>query len=244
VLILFTPIFGIFLRKISAGEGQVPIKHIIGKQVMPFVKIENINEDCCWGLWKIDESPEVLHKACVLSSEEKSELKKISNPVRKTEWLAARALLKVIIEGQGLEYSGISKNESDKPYLVNNGIHISLAHSFPVAGAIVNRKKPCGIDIEKPKPALFQIASKFLSETEMGYIKNNSMDLCVAWACKEVMFKMYGRKKISFKKNLQVDPFIFNWNGWVQGLISFENEPVPVQFEYQLFEDSIICYSL
>ena len=82
---------------------------------MPIVKIENINEDCTWGLWKIDESIEELSRVVLLSDEEKSELEKINYLQRKKEWLAARVILKLIVERSLVSYAGIRKDNLWQP---------------------------------------------------------------------------------------------------------------------------------
>lgn len=211
---------------------------------MPIVKIENINEDCSLGLWKIDENTDLLFQSCLLSEEEKTELGKINFLRRKKEWLAARVLLRALIEGLGIPYNGIHKDEHCKPFLISNGYHISIAHSFPLAGVIINRRHACGIDIEKPKPSLFHIAPKFLSEKESDYVQKKPADLCLAWAAKEVMFKLYGRKKISFRENLLINPYIAEAKGQIEACIRFGEDNVPVKLNYEQLEDTLICYSL
>jgi 4'-phosphopantetheinyl transferase len=211
---------------------------------MPIVKIENLNEECTWGLWKITENSEVLEKEASFSEEEKIELTKISNPRRKKEWLAARVTLKRIMEKLNIPYEGIRKDESCKPYLIRNGYHISLAHSFPYAGAIVNRTSPCGIDIEKPKPALYFIAPKFLSEKEDEYIVKKPVDLCLAWAAKEVMFKLYGKKDLSFKDNLQIQPYKCTDKGQINVRIQHLDYQHLTPLQYEQLEDTVICHSI
>jgi phosphopantetheinyl transferase len=211
---------------------------------MPIVKIENINEDCTWGLWKIEETTECLMQSAVLSDAEKEELNRISNLCRKKEWLAARVLLKMVMIGKNVPYTGTRKNEICKPFLVNNGHHISLAHSFPFAGVIVNRLAPCGIDIEKPKPSLFHIAPRFLSEPESDYIQKKPMDLCLAWAAKEVLFKLYGNRHISFRDHLKVEPHLCGQKGNFRAAIHHQNDHMEIGLKYEQVEDTLICYSV
>ena len=210
---------------------------------MPVVKIENISEECTWGLWKIVENTEVLMQEVIISDEEKSELVRITNPRRKKEWLAARVILKSIMEHLKIPYLGTRKNDSNKPFLVHNGFHISIAHSFPFAGAIVNKINPCGIDIEKPKPALFFIASKFLNEEESAYVAKKPMDLCLAWAAKEVMYKLYGQRDLSFRDNLLIQPYECKLKGQVNVHLNYDKHESLVPLEYEQMEDTMICYS-
>lgn len=215
-----------------------------GNLVMPVIKIEHISEDSVWGLWKIEEDQETLLRNAVLSGEEVSEMDRIANPRRKTEWLASRVMLKTIMDSLGIPYRGLRKNEASKPYLVNDGFHISLAHSFPIAGAMVNRNSPCGIDIEKPKPALFTIATKFLSDEEWNTIPKRLPELCLAWAVKEVLYKLYGDKRISFRENLVLHPFIYSPKGRIRACIRRMGESKSVNLGYEQAGDMMVCYSL
>ena len=211
---------------------------------MPVVKIENISEDCTLGLWKITENTDALYQESVLSENEILEYEKISNLKRKKEWLAVRVLLKTVMKSLNIPYKGTIKDDASKPFLVHNGFHISLAHSFPYAGVIVNRMNPCGIDIEKPKPALYFIASKFLSDKECEYVAKKPMDLCLAWAAKEVMFKLCGKKNLSFRDHLLIEPYECQARGKVEVHINHENRNGRVPLEYELVEETLICYSV
>lgn len=211
---------------------------------MPIVKIENISEECVWGLWKIVENSEVLSREAILSDQEQAELAAISNPKRRKEWLAARVLLKNIMEYIKVPYEGTRKDEFRKPYLIRNGFHISIAHSFPFAGAIVNRMNPCGIDIEKPKPALYFIAPKFLSEKESSYVARKPMDLCLAWAAKEVLYKLYGRKDLSFRDHLLIQPYECGSKGKIRVSVNLNDRIDLVPVEYEQLEETMICYSV
>lgn len=213
---------------------------------MPVVKIENINDDICWGLWKIDETTDSLLNFSHLSEEEKKELSQISNIKRKKEWLGARALLKHIVEKHlSLEYQGTFKDAHKKPFLFRQNVHISIAHSFPYAVVLINKNHPCGIDIEKPKPALFHVAPKFLDAIELKEIKNNPEDLCLAWAAKEVLFKLHGKQKLNFKDNLHIQPYTLkNKKGQIKAEIKVSELKIQHSLVFEIRESYVICYSL
>jgi len=213
---------------------------------MPVVKIENISDDSCWGLWKIEETTESLMNLTFLSDDEINELNHITNLKRKKEWLGARALVKhVINKNLSLEYRGTFKDENNKPFLHGHAAHISIAHCFPYAVTIINRINACGIDIEKPKPALFHVAPKFLSAHELGSIKHIPVDLCLAWAAKEVLFKLHGKQKLSFKENLHIDPDSLNSKkGHITAEIELSGTSNYYSLVYEIMEGYVICYSL
>jgi len=213
---------------------------------MPLIKIDNISNYSCWGLWKIEETTESLQNQSFLSHEELTELEHISNLKRKKEWLGARVLLKDIISNHlSLEYHGTHKDEHNKPFLHHHDIHISIAHCFPFAVTLINRNHACGIDIETPKPALFHVASKFLSIEELKVIKNKPDDLCLAWSAKEVLYKMLGQKKINFKNNLHIIPeSLKSKQGRIKAEIELPEITYTVTLVYEIRENYIICYSL
>ncbi|MFC2125132.1 4'-phosphopantetheinyl transferase family protein [Bacteroidota bacterium] len=213
---------------------------------MPVVKIENISDDSCWGLWKIEETPESLMDLSFLSNEEIEELSRISNLKRKKEWLGARALLKYVINKHlSWDYRGTFKDENNKPFLHNHSAHISIAHSFPYAVALLNRNSACGIDIEKPKPALFHVAPKFLNTYEFKNIKHMPENLCLTWAAKEVLYKLHGKQKLSFKENLHIDPESLNSKkGLINAEIELSETCTKYSLVYEIMESYVICYSL
>ena len=213
---------------------------------MPVVKIEDINKDSCWGLWKIEETTDALQNLSFLSKEELNELNQITNLRRKKEWLGARALLKHIIDKYlVMEYHGTYKDEHNKPFLHNHSAHISIAHCFPYATTLVNRNHPCGIDIETPKPALFHVAPKFLNTEELKNIKYKPKDLCLAWTAKEVLYKLHGKQKLSFRENLHIVPKSpKSKKGQITAEIELSETTNRYTLVYEILENYMICYSL
>jgi len=211
---------------------------------MPIVKIENISQESILGIWKITENADVLLQEAILSEEELNELSRITNFRRKKEWLSARIILKSLMKSIGVPYEGTYKNEFSKPYLIRNGFHISIAHSFPLAGAMIHKSKPCGMDIEMPKPSLFYIAPKFLNNREDEWIIRKPMDLCLAWAAKEVMYKLCGKKDLSFRENLTLEPYECRSKGEIHVEVNDEGERERVALEYEQIDEMMVCYSL
>ena len=135
---------------------------------MPIVKVETIEEQAIWGVWKIEEDNDFLLSNDVLSSGESDELAIINLEKRRHEWLAARIMLKQLHDHISIPFSGTEKDENKKPFLINSSYHISLAHCYPYAAAMIHFNHSCGIDIETPKPVLLKLAAKYLSEEESG----------------------------------------------------------------------------
>ena len=108
---------------------------------------------------------------------------------------------------------------------------------------MINKNEPCGVDIEKAKPALFQVSKRFLNDRELNEIPRNPGNLCAAWAAKEVLFKIYGRQKISFKENLLLSPFDLKPQGNNIGQIKLEMGTRDYILEYFQLEDFVVIYS-
>jgi phosphopantetheinyl transferase len=211
---------------------------------MPIVKIKHINDDVTFGMWKIEENEDYLQHHVRLSKQERGEFKKIQHVKRKKEWLSARATLLEVCKSLKIKFEGTVKDENSKPHLKGLPWHISISHSFPYACALINRKEPCGIDIEKAKPALFHVSKRFLNEQELHDIPRNPSNLCAAWAAKEVLFKIYGRQKLSFKENLLLTPFDLKPQGNIIGQLKLEMGKRDYILEYFQLDEFVVMYSI
>ena len=174
---------------------------------MPSIKLEKINNNAIWCHWKITESLEQMLRNTILSEEGKAEIDSIHHPQKQIESLASRRCIQEIMQSLNTNYEGMYKDEFDKPHLINNKFHISISHSFPYAVGIVHKKLPVGIDIEKPVDKLLNISKRFLSQNEWLYAGDDLNKLCVYWTGKEAIFKLNGKKGISFKENIYIHPF-------------------------------------
>jgi phosphopantetheinyl transferase len=210
---------------------------------MPLVRIEHINDQVSYGLWKIEENAEFLLKNSYLSKQEKVEFKKIQHVKRIKEWLGARATLFTLCKALDIKCKGTIKDDNGKPHLIGIPWHISISHSFPYALVLLNKKEPCGVDIEKAKPALFHISSRFLNEIELKQIPRDPQHLCAAWAAKEVLYKIHGRCKLSFKKNLLLSPYKIKDKGEILGHIKLDMGTGDYLLNYFQLDDFIICHS-
>ncbi|WPP48056.1 4'-phosphopantetheinyl transferase family protein [Catalinimonas niigatensis] len=169
---------------------------------MALTKIVKINDKLSWALWKIDSSWTELLRERTFSKDEHALLASISHPIKKAEFLASRLALHALLSSIGIDHYIMQKDEHGKPYLMDSSFYISLANSYPYAAAIVHSQAPIGIDIEKPSDKLIRVQHKFLHETEWMTFKDNPELLCLAWCAKESLYKLHGRKNLSFKGNI------------------------------------------
>ena len=164
---------------------------------MPLLLSKRIDQQSAYAVWKISETNDQLEEL-------HEERPQTSYHVNKYgEWLATRILIKNLCGRFKIPYRAIAKDEYGKPFLVDSPAHISLSHSFPLASAMIDLKKPCGIDVEWPRKKMTRIQDKFLHESEYHH-KNDETALCIIWAAKEAIYKQHGKKQLSFKQDLRI----------------------------------------
>lgn len=101
---------------------------------------------------------------------------------------------------------------------------MSISHSFPYATAIIHAEKPVGIDIEQPRDKILRIAEKFLNPKERDFAGNDLELLSILWSAKEVLYKIHGRKKLTFKQHLFIQPFEKRIDGIIRCSIVFDKQ--------------------
>lgn len=189
---------------------------------MPLVHSEKIEENSTLLLWKLTETEKELHQS-LGSSFNKDDFETITHPQKKREWLASRILIKILVEQFGLSYEGTHKDKHGKAFLVNNTSHISITHTYDYVAAVINPAAPVGIDMEKTDPKLQRTSRKYLSEPEYEHAENEVSRLCMYWCAKEAIYKLYGKKKISFRNSIYIKPFS-NFQTVLQGELSDDDD--------------------
>jgi len=207
---------------------------------MPLVKVVKVEKDIIYGIWEISEEIELLLKDDAFDNHENIDIATL-HPKKQLEYVTSRILISKLCEEIDHQYTGIQKDEFGKPSLKDCAYHLSLSHSFPYAIAILNKKGSAGIDIEYPNEKLKRISSKFLNENELKYGENLS-DLCKVWCVKETLYKIYGRKKVDYKKHLHVDLGIAH----DQCIGVFSNDEFEKEYQIRIeeYDGFIYCYNL
>ena len=209
---------------------------------MPAVKLEKINNNSFWCHWEITESLEQLLRNTILSTEGKQEIESIHHHQKQIESLASRRCIQEIMQTLGAEYTGIHKDEFDKPHLIDSKFHISISHSYPYAVGILHKKLPVGIDIEKPIDKLLKISKRFLSENEWLYAGDDLNKLCIYWTGKEAIFKLNGKKGISFRENIYIHPFQLRKRDVVKSELILDSGPTKIAVNYRLLNGHYISF--
>lgn len=162
------------------------------------------------------------------------------NPTRLAEWIVGRVLVKSLCMHFGIEYQGIERLDTGKPRLIGTDVEISISHSFPMAAAMIHQESPCGIDLERMRSKLILIQDKFINDTESAH-RDNLHKLCAIWCGKEVLYKIYGRKKLSMKDETFID---FESDEIMNGLIKKDNQELRFKIHYEPVKDYYMAYSI
>lgn len=203
---------------------------------------KHLDSTSAFGIWKIEESAEELYSQLQLSDEEKAHFESLNNGKRNLHWLSTRVLLRKMLNTD--KYIDCQVDEHGKPYLVNFPHHISLSHSFDYAAVIISEDKPVGIDIELVKTKIDRVANKFLVPEELSFIDDSKRieHLYICWCAKEAVYKLQGKRNVSFKDHIRLSEFPYQEDGSFTAALEVEQERTLYDVHYETFKDYMIGY--
>ncbi len=211
---------------------------------MALVKLAKINENSFWAAWKIEEPMARLTEQVPWPASDLAEWHVIHHPKKQAEWLASRAALMAIFEAMDMPVHSTEKDDKGKPFLKNSTYHISLANSYPYGVAILHRHHSMGIDIEQPSDKLLRIRHKFLNSTEADMVGDHLTRLCAYWCIKECLYKLYGRKQLSLKDNINVYSVHFSENIQAEASIRIGSQKTYYRLEGTIIDGFFVVYSV
>ncbi len=136
-----------------------------------------------------------------------------SHEKRKREFVATRILRHSIFGFKHIHY-----NEVGAPYIEGEGF-ISISHAEKLVAIALNPFYQIGLDLELIQDKAFRLQSKFLNDTEKSKFDiSNHQIMTACWSAKETLYKLAGRKKIDFKKDLHL--YIKEENKWLGKIIN------------------------
>ena len=203
---------------------------------------KKIDQFTSFAIWKIEETADELLVQLQLKEHEISYLDSLINGKRNLHWLSTRVLLRRMMDTH--EYIDCQVDASGKPYLTNFPHHISLSHSYDYAAVMVSRNKTVGIDIELVKNKIERIAHKFMSDEELGFIQpENRIDhLYVCWCAKEAIYKLHGKRNVSFLEHIKLSPFDYHAEGAFKAKLDIGPDPKEFTVYYEKFDGYMIGY--
>jgi phosphopantetheinyl transferase len=179
-----------------------------------------------------------------LSFREKLSYANISHPEKKMEWKGARLAIKYALDCISLPYPGFYKDEHGKSQTMDNYGHVSLTHTKGIAAAIFHKDIPVGIDMDFVREKVVKIGPKFLQPSELDFLGDDPLLFTIAWSAKESIYKCQGRKGISLKDNILLNPFTLI-DKVIQGkihLTEFSDHFYNVKVEYE--KDMVLTYTI
>ena len=202
---------------------------------MPFIKdfiINNSTKIMTWNIvpGELDESH--------LNEYDKNLLKKRKEEILREYFLAVRKLLNIENPDININYY-----KNGKPYL-NNNKGISISHSNELVGIGLSNEIDFGIDIQIKTDKIFNIQNKFLSNNELLQVEsiNDLESLTKIWSAKESIYKLLGKKGVSFSSDLEIDISPKN-NVFKTGYYINENNKIKFDLTYFSLDEYIICYA-
>ncbi len=184
---------------------------------MPHLATHAIGPDCTLIRWQITEDEPTLARQLTLTDQEAADLAQIAHPGQRLEWLACRVALTMLVEARGQVYTCLWKDEFGKPHLchlpgestalADRRGHISLSHTPGWAAAVWHQSRPVGLDIEPIRDQFTRVVPRVLSPSEIADANGQPDRLAVYWCAKEALYKLYGKRHLTFREHLLVDPF-------------------------------------
>jgi phosphopantetheinyl transferase len=203
---------------------------------------KKIDSSTSFAIWKIEESAVELLAQLQLKEHEKSYLDSLISGKRNMHWLSTRVLLRKMMDTD--EYIDCKVDDNGKPYLTNFPHFISLSHSYDYAAVMVSKDKSVGIDIELIKDKIERIASKFMSADEMQFMDENQRveHLYVCWCAKEAIYKLHGKKNVSFIENIELKPFNYTGEGSFAAKLELGTIKKEFNVHYERFDGYMIGF--
>ena len=174
---------------------------------MPASTFLSLNDDCMVVLRPITEDEPMLRAGLVLTPSEQDDLGTIRHPAQRIEWLACRVAVRQLVERQGLAYAGLQKDDYGKPHLIGRLGQVSLSHTGGWAAAVWHRSRPVGIDVEPVREQFRRVVPRVLSADEIAHANGDPGRLATYWCAKEALYKVYGKRNLTFREHLYVEPF-------------------------------------
>jgi phosphopantetheinyl transferase len=168
-------------------------------------KIEKIDSSSALAV-KIIE-PQENQDLDFLSFREKLSYANISHPEKKKEWATARLAIHEALMALQVPYPGFFKDEHGKSQSMNGQGFVSLTHTPGFAGAIFHREQPVGIDMDLIREKILKIGFRFLDRSELDFLEKDPVHYTMAWSAKESIFKCQGKRGVSFRENILLEPF-------------------------------------
>lgn len=190
--------YGNCLPSDAPFEAPVPVSLVQEIHIDPNTRL---------GVWKIEEASHELRPLLIYSKSEEEFMQRVTNEDRRTQWMASRVLLKRLLDTT--DFVDIYVDEHGRPEIQNFDYRMSISHSKAYTAVILSDRWTVGVDIESIRHDLQRIKTKFMRPDELEGLDgtDDPARILAHWSAKEVMYKIYARRKLDFKEHMGVVPF-------------------------------------
>jgi phosphopantetheinyl transferase len=179
-----------------------------------------------------------------LSFREKLSFANISRNDKKVEWKGARIAIKSALDCISLPYPGFFKDEHGKSHPMDGYGYVSLTHTRGIAAAIFHKDMPVGIDLDYVREKVVRLGPKFLDPLEIDFLNHDPELYTIAWSAKESIFKCQGRRGISLKSNILLEPFSIKDNVIKGKVYQSEHSDHFYQVKIEREKDIVLTYTI
>lgn len=205
-------------------------------------KIEKIDSSSALAI-KIIEEQAIEHLE-FLSFREKLSLANISHEEKRKEWATARIAIKDTLDTFHLPYPGFFKDEHGKSLAMNGNGFVSLTHTEGMAAAIFHQDTPVGIDMDLVREKILKIGYRFLDPAEVDFLEKDPVHYTLAWSAKESIFKCQGKRGISFRENILLEPFDKNSNAIWGKIYGTDHDDHHFQVRARVLDQIVLTYTI
>ncbi len=186
------------------------------------ILLKQEKNQCLFALWCIDETEEELFRFFSSAPQEEIEaLNSFKNPLKRMERMASRLLIYELLGKKVI----IGYDEYSKPFIQDDTRSISISHTKGMVAVQIGGGS-AGIDIEHISDRVAKIAHKFLSASELEGIDldKQMLHMYAFWCAKETVYKIYGKKRLDFKKHIRIEPFNIEKEGIIKANLNKSGE--------------------
>lgn len=194
-------------------------------------------------VWEITETEDELLAHCILPNEEQEELDFTTNPQRRKERLAVRALLDYLFP----EKVYLGYHDNGRPYLQNSIVEISISHTQRFACILTHPELSVGVDIESLTRSFSAVEQRALHPLEKEYLSDKrlvrSLQLAILWSTKEALYKYMSQNDVDFANRMRVERFNPRDEGELEAVF-YEKDGEEITFspEYMILDDHILVW--
>lgn len=155
-------------------------------------------------VWEITESYDELIAKSATKTLQMLDFEEIKFKKKAVEFLVSQLLVSEFTALEGIEHSGIYKDEYGKPHLRDSEWQFSLTHTQHFVAVAFHPFLPVGIDLEKPSEKMRKIMSRLFTPEEEKMVGDDIVKMSWFWSAKEALYKLYGKRKVDFKQHLKL----------------------------------------